>query len=196
MTRADAASFLVIVLVAACSALLVAKVGKRFVLPVVVVELLLGIVVGPQVLDLAQVDSFTTFFSNLGLGMLFFFAGYERSERTEPAPAAGFDPDPAALAQLVSVARNYGYTPGSLTNPGEQNKEDNKYLLRLDWHPLPGHRLSARYSRTRGQNPNFADYSTSGRVSLSDHWYVSRQNLDATSAHLFSRWGDRFSSAQ
>ncbi len=135
-----------------------------------------------------------TFGGPLWKNRLFFFAGYERSERTEPAPAAGFDPDPAALAQLVSVARNYGYTPGSLTNPGEQNKEDNKYLLRLDWHPLPGHRLSARYSRTRGQNPNFADYSTSGRVSLSDHWYVSRQNLDATSAHLFSRWGDRFSS--
>ena len=40
-------------------------------------ELLLGIVIGPQVLDLAQVDDFIQFFSNLGLGMLFFFAGYE-----------------------------------------------------------------------------------------------------------------------
>jgi Kef-type K+ transport system membrane component KefB len=29
------------------------------------------------VLDFAQVDDFTTFFGNLGLGMLFFFAGYE-----------------------------------------------------------------------------------------------------------------------
>ena len=43
----------------------------------VVIELLLGIVIGPQVLDLAQADTFIEFFSSLGLGMLFFFAGYE-----------------------------------------------------------------------------------------------------------------------
>ena len=54
-----------------------AAVPKRFAPPVVVVELLLGIVVGPEVLDLAKTDSFIDFFSNLGLGMLFFFAGYE-----------------------------------------------------------------------------------------------------------------------
>ena len=45
--------------------------------PVVVVELVLGVVIGPQVLDLAQVNDFTDFFADLGLGMLFFFAGYE-----------------------------------------------------------------------------------------------------------------------
>ena len=38
---------------------------------------MLGILVGPQVLDLAKTDGFIEFFSNLGLGMLFFFAGYE-----------------------------------------------------------------------------------------------------------------------
>jgi Kef-type K+ transport system membrane component KefB len=42
-----------------------------------VLELLLGIVVGPHVLGLAHRDDFIDFFSNLGLGMLFFFAGYE-----------------------------------------------------------------------------------------------------------------------
>jgi Kef-type K+ transport system membrane component KefB len=73
----DATSFLVITIVAASAALAVAVAGRRFVLPVVVVELVLGIVVGPQVLDWAKVDDFTQFFSNLGLGMLFFFAGYE-----------------------------------------------------------------------------------------------------------------------
>ena len=45
--------------------------------PVVVVELALGVVIGPQLLDLADVNSFTEFFGDLGLGMLFFFAGYE-----------------------------------------------------------------------------------------------------------------------
>jgi Kef-type K+ transport system membrane component KefB len=73
----DAESFLVIVSAAAVAALISAFVAPRLVLPVVVVELLLGILIGPQVADLAQVDAATKFFSNLGLGMLFFFAGYE-----------------------------------------------------------------------------------------------------------------------
>jgi len=77
MIHVDAVAFLVIVLVAAGSAVLVAAFARYLVIPVVVVELVLGIVVGPQVLGWAQVDTFTTFFSDLGLGLLFFFAGYE-----------------------------------------------------------------------------------------------------------------------
>jgi Kef-type K+ transport system membrane component KefB len=38
---------------------------------------MLGILIGPHVLEIAHVDDFTEFFSDLGLGMLFFFAGYE-----------------------------------------------------------------------------------------------------------------------
>ena len=45
-------------------------------MPVVVVELVIGVVIGPHVLGL-KVDEFITFFSDLGLGLLFFFAGYE-----------------------------------------------------------------------------------------------------------------------
>lgn len=50
--------------------------GRGIVVPVVVVELLLGVVLGPRVLGL-HVNQFTSFFSDLGLGLLFFFAGYE-----------------------------------------------------------------------------------------------------------------------
>ncbi len=73
----DAQSFFVIVVIAAIAAITVAAVPKRFAPPVVVLELMLGIVVGPEILDLAKTDEFVDFFSNLGLGMLFFFAGYE-----------------------------------------------------------------------------------------------------------------------
>jgi Kef-type K+ transport system membrane component KefB len=74
----DAGSFLVVVITAAVAGTIAAVAGARgLLLPAVVVELLLGVVVGPQLLDLGQVDQFTEFFSNLGLGMLFFFAGYE-----------------------------------------------------------------------------------------------------------------------
>ena len=76
-TEIDATSFLVIVAFAAVAGVVATAAAPGLVIPVVVVELLLGIAIGPQLLDIAKVDSFTTFFGNLGLGMLFFFAGYE-----------------------------------------------------------------------------------------------------------------------
>lgn len=77
MIGVDAASFLVIVAAAAIAGLFVTILGPKVVIPVVVVELLLGILIGPQVADIADLDPATQFFGNLGLGMLFFFAGYE-----------------------------------------------------------------------------------------------------------------------
>jgi Kef-type K+ transport system membrane component KefB len=43
---------------------------------VVVLELVFGVILGPHILGL-KVTPFISFFSNLGLGLLFFFAGYE-----------------------------------------------------------------------------------------------------------------------
>jgi Kef-type K+ transport system membrane component KefB len=77
MIHVDAESFLVITGAALVAAITFAALPSRIVPPVVVLELLLGILIGPQVLGLAQTDGFTDFFGNLGLGMLFFFAGYE-----------------------------------------------------------------------------------------------------------------------
>jgi Kef-type K+ transport system membrane component KefB len=76
--RIDTGSFLAIVATAAVAGTVAAVANARnLFIPVVVVELGLGIVIGPQALDLAQVNAFTSFFADLGLGMLFFFAGYE-----------------------------------------------------------------------------------------------------------------------
>jgi len=73
----DEGSFFAVVVVAALAALTVVVLPRRLAPPVVVVELMLGIVIGPDVLGIAESDDFLEFFSNLGLGMLFFFAGYE-----------------------------------------------------------------------------------------------------------------------
>lgn len=55
-------------------------------IPAVVLELLLGVVIGPQVLGL-HVTALIAFFADLGLGMLFFFAGYELDlDRIRGAP--------------------------------------------------------------------------------------------------------------
>jgi Kef-type K+ transport system membrane component KefB len=73
----DTGSFFAIVVVAAVAAVVVTLVPKPYAPPVVVLELMLGILIGPHVLHVAHIDDFTEFFSNLGLGMLFYFAGYE-----------------------------------------------------------------------------------------------------------------------
>jgi Kef-type K+ transport system membrane component KefB len=76
--KVDTGSFLAIVATSALAGTIVAVAGGRnLFLPVVVVELVLGVLIGPQVLDIAHINGFTEFFGDLGLGMLFFFAGYE-----------------------------------------------------------------------------------------------------------------------
>jgi len=70
-------AFLAVIAAAAAGGTLSAMLGARGVLvPSVVLELVLGVLIGPQVAGV-DVTEFTRFFSALGLGMLFFFAGYE-----------------------------------------------------------------------------------------------------------------------
>lgn len=102
--QVDTGSFFAVVMVAAISAIVVAVLPRRFAPPVVVLELLLGIVIGPHVLHLAHIDDFVEFFSNLGLGMLFYFAGYEIDfQRIEGRPL-----ELGAWAWLLSVALAFG----------------------------------------------------------------------------------------
>jgi Kef-type K+ transport system membrane component KefB len=90
--------------VAALAAVSVSVLPRRLVPPVVVVELVLGILIGPQVLGLADSDRFIEFFGNLGLGMLFFFAGYEIDfERIRGGPLRL-----AAIGWVLSLALAYG----------------------------------------------------------------------------------------
>src|SRR5215213_5399667 len=103
MVDVDSTSFLVIVAMMALAAVIATVAGARFVLPVVVVEIVLGIVVGPDALGLVDRDAFVDFFANLGLGMLFFFAGYEidfRRVRGRPLRLG-------AVAWLLSLAIAY-----------------------------------------------------------------------------------------
>jgi Kef-type K+ transport system membrane component KefB len=70
-------AFFAIIAASALAATVSATAGRSGqVVPVVVIELLFGVLLGPHVLGL-QVTPFISFFSDLGLGLLFFFAGYE-----------------------------------------------------------------------------------------------------------------------
>jgi Kef-type K+ transport system membrane component KefB len=99
----DSGSFLAIVAVAALAAVLAGLFAQKLVVPVVVLELVLGIIIGPEALGIAQSDAFVGFFSNLGLGMLFFFAGYEIDfERIKGQPLRL-----AALGWAISLVLAY-----------------------------------------------------------------------------------------
>ena len=70
-------TFLAIMAAAALAGTLASFAGRAgLVLPVVVLELLAGIALGPHVAGFT-VSSAVLLFKNLGLGLLFFFAGYE-----------------------------------------------------------------------------------------------------------------------
>lgn len=100
--------FLSIVAASAVAGTVAAVASTRgLLIPVVVVELLLGILIGPHGLGL-QVNEVDTFFSELGLGLLFFFAGYEIDVRR----IAGEPLRLAAIGWLISLA--IAYTVGGI----------------------------------------------------------------------------------
>ena len=70
-------STLVVIAVIAVVAPLLAELLRRFRIPGVVLEIAIGIVVGPQVLGLAHLNEVVAGFSDLGLAFLMFLAGYE-----------------------------------------------------------------------------------------------------------------------
>ena len=75
---------LVLILGASMLGALLSRIHHRVRLPTVVVEIVLGILIGPEVLDIATPGQEAAFLSNLGLGFLFFFAGLEVIEQRVP----------------------------------------------------------------------------------------------------------------
>jgi Kef-type K+ transport system membrane component KefB len=82
---------LLVVLAVAALAPVLADLPTRVRIPIVVTEIVAGIVVGPQVLDLARPDPLLEALAELGLAFLFFMAGME----IDPVRMRG---RPAALA--------------------------------------------------------------------------------------------------
>ena len=78
-------SSLVLILLASTLGALLSRADRRVVLPTVILEIVLGVVIGPQVLDWAQVDSYAALLADFGLALLFFFAGLEVIKHRLPA---------------------------------------------------------------------------------------------------------------
>lgn len=77
MDPVSASSLALIGIVAVLAPLLADLVKRRIRVPGVVLEIALGIVIGPQVLGLAEVTDIVSVFANLGLSFLMFLAGFE-----------------------------------------------------------------------------------------------------------------------
>ena len=100
MTVEQAVPTLVLIAVAAVLAPLIAEVLRNFVaVPEVVIQILLGIILGPYVLALAHPSSVVTAFSDFGLTYLMFLAGTELDLATMRHGHLGR----AALAWVVSL---------------------------------------------------------------------------------------------
>jgi Kef-type K+ transport system membrane component KefB len=81
------ATSIVIIAAAAVLAPLLAELLRRWRIPSVLFELLLGIIIGPAVLGWVEVDEFIKGLSEFGLAILFFMAGYEIDfQRLKGAP--------------------------------------------------------------------------------------------------------------
>ncbi|WP_438353863.1 cation:proton antiporter [Microbacterium sp. CJ88] len=109
----DLSTLLVIPLVAVVAPLLARGIAPWLPVPIVVFELVLGIVVGPNVLNWAQPSGFADTLSDFGLAMLFFVAGTE----IQVAALRGRTGARAALGWVISLAA--GVALGWILAPGE-----------------------------------------------------------------------------
>lgn len=110
---ASAVGLILIPLLAVVAPLLARAVRPAVRVPIVVFELVLGILVGPAVLGLVQPDELLGALADFGLAMLFFVAGTEIDMRA----IAGRPLARASLGWVLSVA--LGIVTGFVVAPGE-----------------------------------------------------------------------------
>jgi Kef-type K+ transport system membrane component KefB len=104
----DTQSFLVVLAVAALAPLAAAAVSHSLpsvIVPIAVVELILGALIGPHGLKFAEQSRTLDLLSTLGLGFLFFFAGYEIDFRRLRGPPLRL----AVLGWIMSAAIAYTF---------------------------------------------------------------------------------------
>ncbi len=90
----------VVILLASTLGALVSRLHGRIILPTVVVEIMLGVLIGPQALHLADGNSYTATFADLGLAFIFFVAGIEVMEKRVARRLMGL----GTIGWMVSLA--------------------------------------------------------------------------------------------
>ena len=127
---------------------------------------------------------------------LFFFISYEEVENETLPPIADFVPTDAEFTRLQQIVAQAGVTPemlGTVQAPGATIRTDDKILAKIDWNINEDHRLSFRYTNTKGDDPIYYNYTGSTRTSTSSHWAVNTREYETFTGQLLSHWTPDFS---
>ncbi len=128
---------------------------------------------------------------------LFFFANYEKYERSAPGVALGDTPygsgriTDAHIQQVQNFISSKGYDIGGLSAP-DSKTEIEEYAVKLDWNINENHRAALRYNKMEQNVMRFPGMA-SGTVSLSSYWYAQPKTYETWMGELFSDWSDNFS---
>ncbi|MDX1460639.1 MAG: carboxypeptidase regulatory-like domain-containing protein [Xanthomonadales bacterium] len=131
---------------------------------------------------------------------LFFYLAYEEEERPT-FNAMGFAGSgngverpwlsQAEFDRIVSISQNlYNYDPGG--QPGNTSRENEKYMIRLDWNINENHNLAFIHNYTDGFQINASD-NDSNEFEFANHFYEKSAEQDTYTAKLASQWTDSFS---
>jgi len=124
---------------------------------------------------------------------LFFFANYEKFETTRPSNTQTLPNIAGVDQQDIDTVRSifqteYGFDPGPFA--ASDDDEDEKILLKLDWHINEDHRAAFTYQIADG-DVLFDDFPEV--AVLQSNRYNINEKLTAYSLRLFSQWTDQFS---
>lgn len=138
---------------------------------------------------------------------LFFFLNYEKYQSI----SAGRDPRFSTPSEAAILTRFKQYSTDSgraidwgnaVTSSTTNTQIDKKILAKVDWNIMTGQRLSARYSKTDGQVPQFGYFGNSsqsfngvsgGIVATPDGNFYSQTRVgESYAAQLFSQWSPDF----
>ncbi|PPV05707.1 Oar protein [Xanthomonas bromi] len=128
---------------------------------------------------------------------LFFFANYEKMERSAPGISLTDSPygkgniTDADIARAQQIATGYGFNAGSLAQPANSTEVE-EYALKIDWNINENHRAAVRYNKLEQNVVRFPQISNSA-VSLSTFWYQQPKTYESWMGELFSDWSDNFS---
>ena len=128
---------------------------------------------------------------------LFFFANYEKYERTAPGVALADGPygkgdiTDTQIKQVQDFMSTKGYDVGGLSAP-DSKTEIEEYALKLDWNINEGHRAALRYNKMEQNVMRFPGLG-SGTLSLSGYWYAQPKSYETWMGEVFSDWSENFS---
>ncbi|QKD87222.1 TonB-dependent receptor [Xanthomonas axonopodis pv. vasculorum] len=128
---------------------------------------------------------------------LFFFANYEKMERSAPGVSLADSPygkgtlTDADIARAQQIATGYGFNAGSLAQPSNSTEVE-EYALKIDWNINENHRAAVRYNKLEQNVVRFPQISNSA-VSLSTFWYQQPKTYESWMGEMFSDWSDNFS---